>query len=180
MNCANACNLFYFCLSNDDKGQIMKEAGFKKLVNEHKSTIYSVCFMFAKKQEEANDLFQEVLISLWKGYDSFRGECSERTWVYRVSLNSCINANKKQKLKIETVPLDININLYKDDDSDSQQAQALYEKIHRLDVFNRSIVLLWLEGLPYQEIGEVVGISANNVGVRLARIREQLKKMNNE
>ena len=165
------------CLINEKEHE-MDEADFKKLIEEQKSTIYSVCFMFAKDAEEANDLFQEVLICLWKGMNSFRKECSERTWVYRVSLNTCINASRKKKL--DTVPLELGINLYEDEDTVSRQAQELYERIHRLDVFDRAIVLLWLDGLPYQEIGEVVGISSNNVGVRLARIREQLKKMKNE
>jgi len=76
--------------------------------------------------------------------------------------------------------LDININLYEDEDAVSQQSRELYRRIHRLEIFDRAIVLLWLEGLQYQEIGEIVGISAGNVGVRLTRIREQLKKMNDE
>jgi len=156
----------------------MTEADFKKLVEENKGRIYSVCFMFASDADGANDLFQEVLLNLWKGCESFRGQSSVGTWVYRVALNTCINARKRRRLR--TVPLDININLYEDEDAVSQQSRELYRRIHRLEIFDRAIVLLWLEGLQYQEIGEIVGISAGNVGVRLTRIREQLKKMNDE
>ena len=66
-------------------------ADFERLVMEHKSTIYSVCYMFTETKREADDLFQEVLISLWQGFRSFRGESNIRSWVYRVSMNTCIS-----------------------------------------------------------------------------------------
>ena len=71
----------------------------------------------------------------------------------------------------------MDVNLYEDNDADSRQIQMLYKRIHRLKPFDRAIVLLWLEGLPYDEIGAITGISAKNVSVRLVRIREELKKM---
>ena len=75
-----------------------KEQAFTQLVREHKSTIYSVCYMFSKDSDEIDDLFQEILIRLWKGYNSFRAESDVRTWIYRVSLNCCLNADKKKNL----------------------------------------------------------------------------------
>ena len=70
----------------------------------------------------------------------------------------------------------MDIDLYVDNDADTKQVKMLYERINRLGVFDRAIVLLWLEGFPYDEIGDIVGISAKNVSVKLVRIREQLKK----
>lgn len=64
-----------------------KEQAFAQLVREHKSTIYSVCYMFSKDLDEIDDLFQEILTRLWKGYDSFRAESDVRTWIYRVPLS---------------------------------------------------------------------------------------------
>lgn len=64
-----------------------KEQAFAQLFREHKSTIYSVCYMFSKDLDEIDDLFQEILARLWKGYDSFRAESDVRTWIYRVALN---------------------------------------------------------------------------------------------
>lgn len=72
----------------------------------------------------------------------------------------------------------MNIDLYEDNDADTKQIQLLHKRIHRLRPFDRAIVLLWLEGLPYDEIGAITGITAKNVSVRLSRIREELKKMN--
>ena len=151
---------------------------FSNLVREHKSTIYTVCYMFSKDNDEVADLFQEILIKLWKGFQSFEGRSDIKTWVFRVSLNTCISLDRKKKRRKKSDSLAMDINLYDDNDSDTRQVKQLYERINRLGVFDRAIILLWLEGIPYDEIGEIVGISAKNVSVKLVRIREQLKNMN--
>ena len=156
------------------------ELEFAQIVKEHKGTIYTVCYMFSKDEAEVSDLFQDILVNLWKGFAKFRGESSYGTWVYRVSLNTCISAERKKKRKAETIPLTMDINLFEDADEDTRQVRMLRERIGRLGPFDRAIVLLWLENLSYDEIGAIVGISAKNVSVRLVRIREQLKKMSNE
>ena len=156
------------------------EKEFARVVREHKTTIYTVCYMFSKDKEEVDDLFQEVLIALWRGFNGFRGECNIRSWIYRVSLNTCISAERKRRRRADSVRLDMNINLFSDTDEDSRQSQMLRKRIGRLGVFDRAIILLWLENLSYEEIGAIVGISAKNVSVRLVRIREQLKNMSND
>lgn len=148
-----------------------------QLVSAHKSTIYTVCYMFSKDEDEVNDLFQEVLINLWRGIDSFKGEAKLNSWIYRISLNTCISAERKKKRQPQTERLDMSINLYEDNDTDSRQIQMLYKRVHQLRPFDRALVLLWLEGLPYDEIGAITGITAKNVSVRLVRIREELKHM---
>ena len=158
----------------------ISEKEFTKIVRENKTTIYTVCYMFSDDREEVEDLFQEVLIALWQGLDSFRGESALRSWIYRISLNTCISADLKKRRRADSVHLDMNINLFADTDDDSRQAQMLRERIGKLGVFDRAIILLWLENLSYEEIGAIVGISAKNVSVRLVRIREQLKNMSNE
>lgn len=156
------------------------EYEFALAVREHKSTIYTVCYMFSNNTEEVADLFQEILINLWKGFTKFRGESNLRTWIYRVSLNTCISYERKKSRRPDSLPLTMEINLFEDSDDDSRQVQMLRERISRLGPFDRAIVLLWLENMTYDEIGAIVGISAKNVSVRLVRIREQLKKMSNE
>lgn len=150
---------------------------FSNLVREHKSTIYTVCYMFSKDNDEVADLFQEILIKLWKGFQSFEGRSDIKTWVYRVSLNTCISLDRKKKRRKKSDSLAMDINLYDDNDSDTRQVKQLYERINRLGVFDRAIILLWLEGIPYDEIADIVGISTKNVSVKLYRIREQLKNM---
>ena len=155
------------------------ERQFAKTVREHKSTIYTVCYMFSKDDDEVNDLFQEVLINLWKGYESFGHRSDIRTWIYRVALNTCISFDRKKR-RSATVRLAMDINLFEDRDEDTRQVDLLHKRIQRLQPFDRAIVLLWLEDLSYEEIGQIVGISTKNVSVRLFRIREQLKNMSND
>ena len=156
------------------------ELDFARTVREHKGTIYTVCYMFSKDEEEVADLFQDILVNLWKGFAKFRGESSVRTWIYRVSLNTCISAERKKKRKGETVPLDMDINLFDDSVEDLKQIRMLQNRISRLGPFDRAIVLLWLENLSYDEIGAIVGITAKNVSVRLFRIKEQRRNMSDE
>ena len=152
------------------------EREFTQLVQEQKSTIYTVCYMFARDKDEAADLFQDVLINLWKGIGMFRNDSEISTWVYRVSLNTCISADRKKR-KMPTTRLDMNIDLFDDDDTDSRQIQVLRQRIQRLQPLDRAIVLLWLESLSYQEIADIVGLTPKNISVRLTRIRQQLKQM---
>ena len=150
------------------------------MVKEYRKTIYTVCYFFSKDTEEVNDLYQEILINLWKGFPNYRGESSLKTWIWRVSLNTCSNQERKKKSRIQTVPLSIDIDLYNDDDAGSRQIQMLYDRINQLDVFDRAIILLWLENMTYQDIADVVGISVSNITTRLFRIKEQLKTMSNK
>ena len=156
------------------------ELQFTKMVKEYRKTIYTVCYFYSKDSEEVNDLYQEILINLWKGFEKFRGESSLKTWIWRVSLNTCNNQERKKNSSVQTIPLSIDIDLYNDDDVQSKQIQMLYDRINRLDVFDRAIILLWLENMNYQDIADVVGISLSNVTTRLFRIKEQLKSMSNK
>ena len=155
------------------------EQQFAQTVKEHKSTIYTVCYMFSKDADEVNDLFQEVLVNIWKGFDGFEHRSDIKTWIYRVALNTCISIDRKKK-RAATARVSMDINLFEDRDEDTKQVDMLHKRISKLQPFDRAIVLLWLENLPYEEIGQIVGISTKNVSVRLFRIREQLKQMSND
>jgi RNA polymerase sigma-70 factor (ECF subfamily) len=151
-----------------------KETDFSRIIREQKSTIYTVCYMFSKDKQEVDDLFQEVLVRLWQGYDSFQGKSDLRTWVYKVSLNTCISIDRKKKRR-KTQPIVEGIDLFDKNDADNRQTDLLHQRIQKLQAFDRAIVLLWLENMSYDEIAQIVGISVKNVSVRLYRIREQLK-----
>lgn len=153
-----------------------KETDFSRIVREHKSTIYTVCYMFSKDKQEVDDLFQEVLVKLWQGFATFQGKSDLRTWIYRVSLNTCISIDRKKKRR-KTQPLMEGIDLFDKNDADNRQTDMLHERIGRLQPFDRAIVLLWLENMSYEEIAQIVGISVKNVSVKLYRIKEQLKQM---
>ena len=118
-----------------------------------------------------------MLIRLWKGYDSFRAESDVRTWIYRVALNCCLNADKKKRRSMgERVPLSVDIDPFEDTDDRALQTKRLYARINQLGLVDRAIILLWLEGLSYEEIGAIMGITVKNVSFQLHRIKEELKK----
>lgn len=155
----------------------MTQQEFETMVREHRGTIYTVCYMFSTDRDEVADLFQEVLINLWRGVDTFRGDSALNSWIYKVALNTCITWDRKNKRSVKAEPLSMDIDMFDSSAENTRQANMLRERIARLNPFDRAIVLLWLENISYEEIGQIVGISTSNVSVRLVRIKEQLKKM---
>lgn len=135
--------------------------------------------MFSNDADEVADLFQEVLVKLWNGYDSFQGKSDIKTWIYRVTLNTCITLDRKKRRRNKAM-LSMDVDYFDSQEQETAQVRILHERIARLQPLDRAIILLWLEQISYGEIGEIVGISAKNVSVRLARIRVQLKNMSNE
>lgn len=157
-----------------------QEERFTKLVREYKNTVYTVCMMFAESPDETDDLVQEALINLWRGFKTVDDVC--KSWVWRVTMNSCITIDRKKKRKSSSeCPLTADMESVMNSDETNRNANVrlLYDRIHQLNPFDRAIVMLWLDGMPYDEIGEIMGITTKNVSVRLIRIKEQLKKMNN-
>ena len=151
-----------------------KEKQFEELVKQYKRTIYSVCYMFSRDKEEINDLFQEILVRLWLGFDQFEQRSSVNTWVYRIALNTAINSDNRAKRRPQTVPLSTDIDPYDPQDSSFEQVRQLYALINQLDVMDRGLVLLWLEGIGYDEIAAIMGITVANVGIKLHRVKEKL------
>ena len=154
------------------------ECEFEQMVRTHRSTIYTVCYMFSNDQDEVADLFQEVLIGLWKSFPSYEERGDVRSWIYRVSLNVCISIDRKKR-RHKTVPLTMDIDPYEEVDTNqnSRQMDQLRKRIAKLGQFDRAIILLWLENMSYDEIAAVMGITIKNVSVRLYRIKEELKNM---
>ena len=155
-----------------------KEKEFERMVQKHKDTVYTVCYMFSKDEDEVADLFQETLINMWKGMAGTDLTGNQKGWIYRVAFNTCISNDRKRR-RHPTARLTMDVNLFDAEEERSRHADALHKRISRLQPFDRAIVLLWLEDISYEEIGQILGISTKNVSVRLVRIREQLKNMSN-
>lgn len=156
------------------------ETQFVDLADRHQQTIYKVCFVYASDNELLKDLYQEVILNLWKAFPRFRGECNETTWVYRIAMNTCITYIRKSSSRPKTIPLSVNIDcLMEDDDERAPQLRTLYLLISKLEKLERAIILLYLEDKSYEEIAEITGLTATNVGVKLSRIREKLRRMSN-
>lgn len=153
-----------------------KKEDFTRIILESKSTIYTVCYMFSTNKEEIDDLFQDILVRLWNGFDSFKGKSDIKTWIYRVSLNCCLDSQRKKAHHIETVPLNLSVDPFEGTDDKALQTRQLYSRINKLGLMDRGIILLWLEGLSYEEMAAIVGISVKNISFRLHQIREKLKQ----
>ena len=152
-----------------------KEQRFSKLVKEHEQTIYAVCYMFSRDAGDVDDLHQEILLRLWQGYDGFEGRSDIKTWIYRVALNYCINFRDKRRRE-QTRRMTVRGSDISDSDLEKRmQIKQLYQRINKLGLVDRSVILLWLEGLSYEEIGEILGVSVKNVSFKLVRIKERLK-----
>ena len=106
-----------------------KEKDFAKLVRDNKGTIYTVCYMFSNDNDEVNDLVQETLIHLWQGWDSFRGESEVNSWIYRVTLNTCISIDRKKKRREKTEAIVEGIDLFDESDTRNRQTAMLHERI---------------------------------------------------
>lgn len=149
---------------------------FENLIKEHEKDIYSICYMYARNEDDAKDLRQESLLNLWNGFPRFRGESSTKTWVTRVTINTCISFKRKKR------PSTLDESFIPEKSNASQESGAgikmLHSRLQKLDYLDRAIVLLWLENLSYDEIGAIVGMPVKNVSVRLVRIKEKLKKIN--
>lgn len=155
------------------------EQEFTKMVKKYRKTIYTVCYFFSDNPTEVDDLFQEVLINLWKSYPRFRGESSIKTWIWRVSLNTCCSVERGKKRVLPTVPI-LESDILPESDEPGRQIKMLYERINKLELFDRAIILLWLESMSYDEIAAIVGLTTSAVTTRLFRIKEQLKSMSNK
>ena len=156
-----------------------QEREFISLVEEYKQVIYKVCYIYSTSEENLNDLYQEVVINLWKAFPRFRGDCKVSTWVYRIGLNTCISFFRKSKSRPQLVPLTVDLGDFEDKEDKTVLIRELYQMINRLGKMERALILLWLEEKSYQEMADITGLTRSNVAVKLNRIKEKLKTMSN-
>ena len=150
---------------------------FIDMLLQNKRIIYKICFMYARDNDDINDLYQDVVLRLWKSFRNFKGHSSVSTWIYRITLNTCIT-NLRKKKNYDYVPLKQDIDILDDCEHD-ECMKHLYQLIHQLDNVDKMYIMLWLDEKSYDEIAEIVGVGRNNVAIRIHRIKEKLKKMSN-
>ena len=153
-----------------------KEKEFTDRLMQHQHIIYKICLMYADEKEDIADLYQETVYNLWKSYDQFENRSRFSTWVYRITLNTCITDIRQRKQIGTYCPLELaNINLLEEDDPKQEMLKEMYAMIHRLNKLDRMYIMLWLDGKTYEEIAEIIGTNRNQVATRLHRIKEKLK-----
>lgn len=152
---------------------------FIALIGQHQGILHKICNLYFYRNPYKEDYYQEILIRLWKAYPSFKNQSKFSTWLYRVSLNTAIDIIRKEDLRprhAELSNFEYNIPA-KEPDSESDQKDKLYEAINQLSDIEKAIIVLHLEEYSYREIGEIIGISEGNAGVRISRIKNQLIKI---
>lgn len=150
---------------------------FTAMVGRHEKIIFSVCFFYATSEVPFEDLRQEVLISLFKGYRNFRQESSETTWVYKVCINTCLFSLRKLTPKVKTVSFDQIPSVHFQEENDKalrEKLEWLYAIIAQLNPMEKALILMWLDELSYEEIASNMGIPRNTVASRLFRIKEKI------
>ena len=156
-----------------------EEEKFTGLINQHQGLIHKVCIMYENDPDVRNDLFQEIVIQLWKSFGSFRGEAKISTWMYRIALNTAISGFRKRSRNIKTEDIrESHFNISDSgEDNREEDFQKLQWAIQHLSEIERAMIMMALEEVPYEEIAETIGITQNNVRVRMNRIREKLRKL---
>jgi len=154
--------------------QLEKE--FLDQVKSHQNIIHKICFIYSKNRSDKEDLYQEIVLQLWKSYPTFGKRSAFSTWMYRVALNTAISTTKKFWFSTGTELPDIAF----EDESKmdlSEDIRVLYRAISKLAKTEKAVILLWLESRSYEEIAETTGISVKNVSVKLVRIKARLSEI---
>jgi RNA polymerase sigma-70 factor (ECF subfamily) len=156
-----------------------KEKEFAKLIKDNQGLIIKVSRLYTNTLEDEQDLFQEIVLQLWRSYDSFKGQSKISTWMYRVALNTAITLFRKKTKSPQTDELlDYHHSDFVEIDDEKQQHIAtLYKVIKMLPHVERAIVTMYLDDLPYRDIAENLGITEVNARVKMNRLKKTLKQL---
>lgn len=167
--------LFFATLSGNGSEERELERRFREVIEEYGPVISGICFSYASDADDLKDLRQDILINIWKGLKTYRGDSSLSTWIYRVALNTCVSTVRKRSRRPYTLPLERVPDREEERDAESRERiETLHAMIATLSPIDKAIVTMWLDERKYEEIAEVTGLSRNNVAVRINRIKQKL------
>jgi RNA polymerase sigma-70 factor (ECF subfamily) len=152
---------------------------YKNSILPYAGIIIKLCRAYTNSQEDFEDYYQEVCLQIWRSKDNFREASEWGTWVYRISLNVCLTLLKKKKNNVQhfssdALPPELTEEVHAFPD---ENLNELYKAIRQLTEIDRAVIMLYLEEKTYQEIGDIIGTNPNNIGVRIKRIKQRLKKI---
>ena len=154
-----------------------KKAAFTATIQQNEKLIYKVAGFYVNNLHDREDLVQEIIYQLWKSFDSFNNQSAISTWMYRVAMNTAIYFLKKAKRNVPVHSVVEDLPEYADlpDAETEERFKIMHQHIRSLNLLEKGIVMLYLEGKTYEEISYLTGISISNVGTKLSRIKEKLK-----
>ncbi len=152
---------------------------YKVSILPYSGIIIKICRAYTNSQEDFEDYYQEVCLQIWRSKDNFKEQSEWSTWIYRLSLNVCLTLLKKKKNNKQHQTSDyLPTEALEDSRAFSDDSlNQLYDAIKKLSEIDRGVILLYLEEKTYQEIADIIGTNPNNIGVRIKRIKERLKKI---
>lgn len=156
---------------------MQEEQKFIALIKNNEGIIYKITSIYTDNVESQKDLYQEIVYQIWKGFKTFRGDSKVSTWMYRISLNTALLHLKKKHKRGHSIPLE-NV-ILKQENYDpilEERLKILYAHIKNLGDLDRGIIFLYLEGKKHEEIAQITGLTITNVGTRMSRIKDKLKK----
>ena len=154
------------------------EKQFEAHIKVNELLIYKVCRMYAYTTADSEDLFQEIVIQLWKAYPKFKGESKFSTWLYRVALNTAITGLRKKKNFIESrEPAQLPERITEENQEREEELGQLYKAIEHLNQVEKAIVMLYMEDRTYEEMEEILGLSQGNLRVKMNRIKDKLRQL---
>lgn len=156
------------------------EKEFEHLVREHELLLYKICRLYAYTEADRQDLFQDIVIQLWRAYPRFKGASAVTTWLYRVALNTAISGLRKSKRNPDTADLGPALEQLGDNSinhEDEEKLQQMYKAIEQLTEIEKAIVMLYMEDHSYQEMEDILGIGQGNLRVKMNRIKEKLRQL---
>jgi RNA polymerase sigma factor (sigma-70 family) len=153
----------------------MQEMEFLELIDRHQGIIHKICRLYRDIKEDREDLFQEIVFQLWKSAPTFENRAKFSTWMYKVALSTAIAAYRKKSPVIKYLP-DLPEHPVAPRETDEHIVQ-LFDAVRQLNDSDKALIVLYLEDLSYKEIADIAGISENNVGVRLTRIKDKIQQL---
>ncbi len=153
-----------------------QEQEFIQLLNKHQNIIHKVTHLYTNNAIDREDLFQEICLQAWKSINSFRGESQFSTWLYRVALNIAITHLKKEKKRPAQTFVLPNDAAPENNNPIELQTNAMHQAIAELNKIDKALVMLYLEDYSYIDIGKILGITPNNVAVKMNRLKVKLKE----
>ncbi|WP_100628801.1 RNA polymerase sigma factor [Algoriphagus formosus] len=152
---------------------------YKSSILPYAGIIIKICRAYTDTEEDFEDYYQEVCLQIWKSKDRFQDQSEWSTWVYRLTLNVCLTLMRKSKKQKKYESSELSPGDQKEENAPSisdESLNQLYAAIRELSEIDRAVILLYLEEKSYQEIAQIMGTNPNNIGVRIKRIKERLKK----
>jgi len=153
------------------------EEAFTTIIKENEKLIYKIARLYTNNTQDQDDLFQEIVIQIWKAFKNFKNYSKISTWVYRIAMNTAITGLRKRKKYISWIPIDGTALNYSEIQSDEQKdkLEFLYKCIKELNELDKGIILLYMENKSYSEIADAIGLSETNVGTRMSRIKQKIR-----